>query len=182
MRIAVHLATGFEEIEAISIVDVLRRASIDVTTVSITDKLSVTGSHKIDVLADKLFSDIDYTNIDGIILPGGMPGATNLAAHAGLRNEIIKFNNSKKMLGAICAAPLVFGQLGILKNVNATCYPSFEKELTGANCSLDRVVVDGHITTSRGPGTVFDFALTIVAKIKGDKTANDLRKGMLLGT
>ncbi|HYQ57992.1 MAG TPA: DJ-1 family glyoxalase III, partial [Draconibacterium sp.] len=121
-KIAVHLADGFEEIEAISIIDVLRRAGFEVTVVSINKKMEVTGSHEITVKADALFEDLDYDNIDVIVLPGGMPGSANLKAHSGLREQILNFNDMKKPLAAICAAPMVFGNLGLLKEKQATCY------------------------------------------------------------
>ncbi len=107
-KIAVQLAKGFEEIEAVTIIDVLRRAEFEVTVVSISEKLEVTGSHDIKITADQLFKDVDYSLVDMIVLPGGMPGATNLNNHSGLREKILEFSKNRKPLGAICAAPLVF--------------------------------------------------------------------------
>ena len=118
ISVAVHLAEGFEEIEAVAIIDVLRRAGFDVKTISVTGKKEVSGSHQIKILSDELFENIDYETIDMIILPGGMPGSKNLNEHAGLREQILNFNEKGKYLGAICAAPLVFGNLGILKNTD----------------------------------------------------------------
>lgn len=131
-KIAVHLADGFEEIEAISIIDVLRRADLDVIVVSVTRKAEVTGAHQIKVMADILFEEVDYDDVSMIVLPGGMPGAANLDAHSGLKSQIRKFVAENKPLAAICAAPLVFGNLGILEGEQAVCYPGFEKYLKGA--------------------------------------------------
>ncbi len=179
-NIAVHLAEGFEEIEAISIIDVLRRAELNATAVSITESLEVTGSHNIKVVADNLFSDVDYGVVDMIVLPGGMPGATNLNKHSGLREQIIKFNESAKYLAAICAAPLVFGSLGILKNKEATCYPGFENQLHGAILTHRKVEVAGHIVTGKGAGVAIDFALKIVEIFKGRDLANKLAEKMII--
>ena len=177
--VLIILADGFEEIEAISIIDVLRRAEIDVTVVSVTEKLEVTGSHNIKIIADQLFSFIDYELIDMIILPGGMPGSSNLNIHLGLREQILNFHENKKMLGAICAAPLVFGSLGILKNINATCYPGFENQLHGAIVTGENIEVAGHIITAKGAGVAIDFALKIVEILKGKELANKLAQKMI---
>jgi len=116
-KIVVQLAEGFEEIEAITIIDILRRAEMEVITISITTKLEVTGSHKIKIIADQLFKDTNYDTVDMIVLPGGMPGAENLNNHSGFKKVIIEFSKKNKQLGAICAAPIVFGNLGILNNM-----------------------------------------------------------------
>lgn len=179
-KIAVHLAEGFEEIEAISIIDVLRRADFEVTVVSVTGKIEVTGSHQIKVAADELFEGMDYTSIDMIVLPGGMPGAKNLKEHDGLRSQILDFNNSGKPLGAICAAPMVFGDLGILKNKKATCFPGFEQELKGAEVTSKSVEKDGQIITGRGAGVAVKFALSIVAMLKGQQASEQLAQKMVV--
>ncbi len=179
-KIAVHLAEGFEEIEAISIIDVLRRADLNVTIVSISEKLEVVGSHGIKIIADKLFKEVDYELIDMIILPGGMPGAANLNEHLGLREQILNFNESKKMLAAICAAPLVFGNLGILKNKKATCFPGYENQLHGAIATGENIEVSENIITGKGAGVAIDFALKIVEILKNKKFADDLGKKMIV--
>jgi 4-methyl-5(b-hydroxyethyl)-thiazole monophosphate biosynthesis len=179
-NIAVHLAEGFEEIEAISIIDVLRRADFSVQTVSIGESLEVRGAHDIVVVADILFKDVDYASIDMLVLPGGMPGSTNLRSHSGLREQILNFNDTQKALGAICAAPMVFGALGILKNKNATCYPGFEEELHGAIITGEDVEVAEHIITGKGAGVALKFALKIVAEFKGEEYANDLASKMIV--
>ena len=178
-NIAVHLAEGFEEIEAISIIDVLRRAGFEVIIVSISNELVVTGSHHIKVTADQLFEDMDYAMVDMIVLPGGMPGAENLKAHSGLREQILNFNDSNKPLGAICAAPMVLGNLGLLKNKNATCYPGFEDELHGAIITGNKVEAVDNIITGKGAGVAIDFALKIVEMLKGKEEAEKLAKKMI---
>ncbi len=179
-KIAVHLAEGFEEIEAVSIIDVLRRAEFEVLIVSITETIEVTGSHGIKIFADKLFSNVDYELLDMIVLPGGMPGATNLNEHIGLREQILNFNESKKYLAAICAAPLVFGNLGILKDKEATCYPGFENQLHGAIATGENIDVAENIITGKGAGVAIDFALKIVELLKGKKFAEELGKKMIV--
>lgn len=177
--IAVHLAEGFEEIEAISIIDVLRRAGFEVVVVSISDDLKVTGSHNISIMADQIYDNVDYEFIDMIVLPGGMPGAKNLNNHKGLKRQILKFNELGKPLGAICAAPLVFGQAGILKGKNATCYPGYENFLEGAEVTGASTEVAGNIITGRGAGVAIDFALKIVEQLKGLNIANELAEKMV---
>jgi 4-methyl-5(b-hydroxyethyl)-thiazole monophosphate biosynthesis len=179
-KIAVHLAEGYEEIEAISIIDVLRRADLNVTIISITENLVVKGSHGINIFADKLFKEVDYELIDMMILPGGMPGAANLNEHLGLREQILNFNESKKMLAAICAAPLVFGNLGILKNKKATCYPGYENQLHGAIATGENIEVSENIITGKGAGVAIDFALKIVEILKNKKFADELGKKMIV--
>lgn len=179
-KIAVHLAEGFEEIEAIAIIDVLRRADFDVVVVSVTGKKQVAGSHRIKIIADKLFEDVEYADIEMIMLPGGMPGAKNLKNHEGLRNQILDFNRKGKLLGAICAAPIVFGDLGILQNKTATCFPGHESALTGANVTGKSVERDGHIVTGRGAGVAIKFALKTVEILKGKTEADKLAERMVV--
>ncbi len=179
-KIAVHLAEGFEEIEAISIIDVLRRANFDVKVISITKAIEVNGAHNITVKADVLFENVDYQLMDMIVLPGGMPGAENLRAHSGLREQILNFNDSNKPLAAICAAPMVFGNLGLLKNKNATCYPGFEDELHGAIITGDDVEEADNIITGKGAGVAIQFALKIVEILKGKKLADELSRKMIV--
>lgn len=178
----VHFAEGFEEIEAITIIDVLRRADIPAKMVSITGKLAVTGAHGITTYTDQLFKDTDYTEAAILVLPGGLPGANNLNAHEGLKKELKSFYEKGEKVAAICAAPLVLGGLHILDGREATCYPGFEDKLLGAELSNDLAVVSGNVITSRGPGTALNFSLEIVAEIKGRATADELAKGMLVQT
>jgi 4-methyl-5(b-hydroxyethyl)-thiazole monophosphate biosynthesis len=179
-KIAVHLADGFEEIEAISIVDVLRRADLDVLVVSVNGKTEVTGAHQIKVMADILFELVNYDEIYMIVLPGGMPGAANLDAHIGLKFQIKKFVDQNKQLAAICAAPLVFGNLGILEGKQVVCYPGFEKYLKGAEVLQVAVVESGNIITGRGPGLAIQFALKIVERTVSVEKAELLAKQMLV--
>lgn len=179
-KIAVHIAEGFEEIEAVTIIDVLRRAGLVVKTVSVTGEKLVTGSHRIPILTDFLFEEIDYSTIDMIILPGGMPGAKNLDEHTGLKEQILSFHKQKKPLGAICAAPIVFGHLNILNNKMAVCYPGFETELKGANVQHSPVAIDEHILTGQGVGAALAFALKITEELVGKNKADQLAKAMLV--
>jgi 4-methyl-5(b-hydroxyethyl)-thiazole monophosphate biosynthesis len=181
MLVYLHLAEGFEEIEALSVVNILRRAKIDIKTVSITGKKEVMGAHGITVLADILFEDAKYSKAQMIVLPGGMPGTNNLEEHKGLEDKIKEFYNSEKWLAAICAAPSILGKLNLLKDKEATCYPGFEKYLTDANCSKASVVVSDKIITSRGPGTAAYFAFKLVEIIKGNKLARKLKEVMIFG-
>lgn len=178
--ILIHLATGFEETEAVTIIDVLRRANLNVIIVSVTEKLNVTGAHHISIEADQLYDEADYANSSMIILPGGMPGTTNLLNHKGLAGQLIKFNQEKRLIGAICAAPIVLGSLGFLQGKKAVCYPGFESKLTGATVLQSPFVVDEHIITGRGVGTALDFSLEIVRILKGDHLASELRSALVM--
>jgi len=180
-RAFVFLASGFEEIEAISIIDVLRRGEVNTITVSITDDKKVKGAHNIEVIADEIFTNVDFSNGDMLVLPGGQPGTDNLNAHAGLKAAINQYNDQQKYIAAICAAPLVFGEMGLLKGKKAICYPSFESRLIGAKITgNERVVVDGNIITSKGPGTAIEFALQLVEILVGKEVAEKWRNGMIV--
>lgn len=179
-KVFVFLADGFEEIEAIGTMDVLRRGELDVTAVSIHDRKEVTGAHNIKVCADTCFADTDFSGGDLLVLPGGMPGASNLNAHEGLKNLLKQYNAEGKRLAAICAAPLVLGGLGLLAGKRATCYPSFEPTLTGATPVEDGVVTDGLITTGKGPGYAVAFGLELVALLQGRAQSDEVAAGMLL--
>lgn len=179
MKVYVILADGFEEIEAVTVVDVLRRAKIDVTTVSISKHKEVVGAHSITIYADVLFNRESLKDGDMIVLPGGMPGTTNLGAHVGLALIIKEYAEKDKWLAAICAAPSVLGKMGLLKGKAATCYPGCEGDLLGARYGIDRVIVDGKIVTSRGPGTAIDFSLKLVEILKGTGLSDQIRIGML---
>lgn len=178
-KVLLFLVTGFEEIEAITAIDVLRRAEIDLCTVSLTDTLNVVGAHGVSIEADELFGAADFGSADMLVLPGG-PGTSNYLEHKGFIEIIIEFNSKGKYIGAICAAPMVLGLNGLLKNRKATCYPGMEEHLVGANLAADKVIVDSNIITSKGPGTSFDFAFKIVEVLTNKRTADDLRKGMIV--
>jgi 4-methyl-5(b-hydroxyethyl)-thiazole monophosphate biosynthesis len=179
-RVNVYLADGFEEIEAVTVVDVLRRADIDVRMISITGKLVVKGAHDIIITADEIFENADNYKADMIVLPGGMPGTKHLGEHKGLRKVILDFAGRNKPIGAICAAPSVLGRMGLLKNKKAVCYPGFEEALKGANQERDIVVQDENMITSKGPGTAIYFALRLVEYLMDIETANELREGMII--
>ena len=172
------LATGFEELEALAVVDILHRAKVDVKMVSITEEKLVTSSHGITIMADLTFDDIIDNEADLLFLPGGLPGTTNLGADERLCSLLTKHYEAGKHVAAVCAAPSVLGQLGFLKGRRATCYPGFEDNLTGAVVLTDdrsvRVVTDGNVTTSRGMGTSVELGLELVRILVDEATANSL--------
>lgn len=174
----VFLAPGFEEIEAITILDVLRRANVPVISVSIAGDLYVTGAHGITIAADKLYPQVDFMDADMLVLPGGMPGTTNLNVHEGLKSVLTEFVDQNKPVAALCAAPLILGQLGLLNGKKATCYPGNESLLEGAIISTNAVVQDGNIITGNGPGAAIDFSLKIVQHILGKDTSDALAQAM----
>ncbi len=161
-RICVFLGAGFEEIEALTVVDLLRRDKLDVVMVSIDNKDTVTGSHGITVAADIKYVDVDFNAVEMLVLPGGSPGTENLEKHKELTEQIREFNLAHKKIAAICAAPRILGKMGILMGKRAVCFPGNEEYLQGASLSEDEVVTDGHITTSRGMGTSIPFALELI--------------------
>ena len=178
--IFVFLAEGFEEIEALAPVDVLRRAGLSVQTVSIMKEQVVAGAHGIPVLADVMFDEVHTEDAEMILLPGGLPGATNLDAHEGLSEMILDFAKAEKPLAAICAAPLVFGNRGLLEGKKATCYPGFETYLQGAEYTAALVEKDGNFITGKGPGAALEFAFAIVEKYCGIDKVNELKRGMMI--
>lgn len=180
-RAFVFLAQGFEETEAVTVIDILRRAGSDVHVVSIGETYQVTGSHGICLVADFLFEEVDYSDGSMLLLPGGMPGAMNLNHHQGLRNLILEYNGNGRLLGAICAAPLVLGTLGILESRKATCYPGYESYLQGSFLVNEPVVTDGHILTGNGAGSAMAFALKAAAMLEGNEKARKVAEKMLFG-
>lgn len=164
------LDNGFEEIEAITTIDLLRRAGIELTTVSITGKEMALGAHNIVVKADELFDDIDFSGAEMLILPGG---PSHLDQHAGLCELLKVHNEANKLIAAICAAPSVLGKLGILKGKQATCYPGFENAL-GESYVGGLVVESKNIITAKGPGLTADFAFCIIEKLAGSDVADDV--------
>ncbi len=173
-KTAIFLADGFEEIEALTVVDLLRRADIEITTVSIMGRNEVTGSHGITVKADELFENADIDECDMLILPGGQPGTSNLFMCEPLKDKINEFNAKGKMLAAICAAPTVYGRMGLLNGRKACCYPGCEVDLDGADIQTLEVTVDGNFITSRGMGTAIPFGLAIIEHFQGAKAASDM--------
>ena len=167
------LANGFEEVEAIATLDVIRRANIEIRSVSIGAK-EITGSHGITVICDMTDSDVNELDIDGVILPGGMPGTLNLQKNSYVQKAIDYALSNDKYLCAICAAPLILGQKEILKDKKATCYPGFESDLIGAEVTGGFVEADGKIITAKGAGVAIDFALKIVEKLKNKEAADKI--------
>lgn len=176
----VFFAEGFEEIEALTIVDVLRRADFHIEMVSVTGNREVTGAHAITIVTDTLIESIQPDTADILILPGGMPGALNLSKHKLLVTMLQKQNSNKKLIAAICAAPFVLGELGILQKKEATCYPGYESKLQGAIVQNKPVVISDNIITGNGPGAALAFSYAIVSKFKGDTIANTLAKQMMV--
>lgn len=178
-KIAIFFAEGFEEIEALTVVDLCRRAGITADMVSVTHSLHVTGSHGISVVMDKMLVEVDFDELDMLVLPGGMPGTLNLKKVPALMEQVKAFAESGKYIAAICAAPSVFGSLGLLKGKNACCYPGFEEELVGANVSLASYEVDNNIITSRGMGCAIDFSLAIISALVGTEKAEEISTGII---
>ena len=178
-KIGIFMADGCEEIEGLTVVDIVRRAGIDITTISISDKKEVAGAHGITFLADAKKDEVDFSALDGIVLPGGMPGTINLGADETVDKVIREFAAGGKLVAAICAAPSVLGQAGLLNGKHATSYPGFEPKLTGAVTSEDLVVQDGNVITSRGMGTAIAFALEIVSYFTDKKTADKLAESII---
>ena len=180
MKVGVFLAEGFEEIEAFTVIDVLRRARIDVSTVAVSDNFDIQGAHGITVITDCIIEEFRFDLYDMLLLPGGMPGTLNLMKSTLLTDQIKKFNEKGKWLAAICAAPRVLGSLGVLEGKTATCYPGNEKELKGAELSTENVVISDNVVTSRGAGTAMMFALELVKLIRSEKIAQELKENMLI--
>lgn len=177
-KVAVMFATGFEEVEALTVVDIMRRANITCDMVSIAkENLNVTGSHNIEVKCNKVISE-ELKDYDLIVFPGGMPGATNLRDNAEVIELVQYFNKNNKLIAAICAAPIILAKADIIRDKNITSYPGFEKELEGCNYKEDRVVVDGNIITSRGPATAMEFSYKLL-EVLGSDSYKSLSKGML---
>lgn len=162
MKVCVFFGTGYEEIEALTVVDLLRRQGIDTEMVSITGEETVTGSHNIKVSMDSLLEDIDFSKVDMIVLPGGGEGTKNLEACKPLMEQVDAFAREGKALGAICATPSILGHRGILNGKKAIAYPGFEGQLEGAVVTHEPAVRDGNIITGRGMGCSIDFGLAII--------------------
>ena len=176
----IFLADGFEEMEAVTPLDFMRRAGLDAKFVSLAGTLSVTGSHGVTYRADMLFDEKVASEADMLILPGGLPGAQNLQDNEALGKLLLKFHEEGKFVCAICAAPMVLGGLGLLKGRKATCYPGFEPKLIGANVTGEAVEVSDNVITGKGPGLVMNFGLALVAAIKNDAVAEEVAAGLLL--
>lgn len=173
-KIAVFFGEGYEEIEALTVVDICRRSGLEVEMVSITDQREATGSHGITVEMDRIFEEADFGGYDMLVLPGGMPGTKNLEAHEGLMAQVDAFYAAGKFIAAICAAPSIFGHRGILRGRKACSYPGFESHLEGAQVTGNPVEISDNVVTSRGMGTAIDFALAIVGIFCGSDKAEEM--------
>ncbi len=177
-KVFIHLANGFEEVEAITPVDVLRRAGCEVTVVSVTGKREATSARGLVVLADRLFEEADYSQADVILFPGGQPGSDNLTRHEGLKKIISEFHRQGKMIAAICAAPMVLANAGILQGKRVTCFPGTESKMKGAICTGNAVEVDGNIITGKAAGAAMKFSLLLTEQLIGKSKADELKKTM----
>lgn len=177
--IFVYIAEGFEEVEALTPVDVLRRADLDVATVSVERDLCVKGAHGIELSCDMLLEESEKFQADMLVLPGGMPGALGLSNCQTLLERLANENEKGTWIAAICAAPMVLAKAGVLKGKNATIYPGMDKEIAGAIPCADKVCIDGNIITSQGPATAMQFAFSLLTAISGEEKAKAIKKGML---
>ena len=178
-KVYVFLADGFEEVEALIPVDVLRRGGVEVVTVSTTEFPLVESAHGVSIEADIQFEQGDYSAADLLLLPGGMPGASNLYAHEGVCKAVRDQFAAGKKVAAICASPaVVLAPLGILDGKRATCYPGFEKALEGATYTGDLCTVDGNVTTGEGPAAAFPFAYELLSQLVNKQTSDQVAEGM----
>ena len=178
-KVYVFLADGFEDVEALAPIDILRRGGQEVVTVSVMDNQVVESAHGVQVVADALFEDCDLSDAALLVLPGGMPGATNLYSHEGLREALQAHCMAGKLTGAICASPgVVLGQMGLLKDRRATCYPGFEKLMKGAQYTAAVFTVDRNIVTAEGPAAAFAFGYELLKMLAGEETSRQIAEGM----
>ncbi len=178
-KVYIFLADGFEDIEGLTVVDLMRRAKIDIRTISIKETREVTTSHGITLMTDGLFSETDFGDADMLVLPGGMPGTRYLGEYEPLKELLAEHYGKGGRIAAICAAPSIFGALGFLKGRRATSYPSFMDKLDGAETVKDSVAVDGNVTTSRGMGTAIDFGLSLIAQLLGKEKAGEIAQSII---
>ena len=179
-KACIFLADGFEEVEGLTVVDILRRAGVEIHMVSITGETKVTGSHGIEIKCDTCIGQENFSETELFVLPGGMPGTKNLGACKALTELLTASFEAGKKLAAICAAPSALGILGILEGKNATCYPGFEDQLKGAKFNAVPVVTDGNITTSRGMGTSILLGLELVKLLKDEETSKKLAEAIMM--
>lgn len=170
----VILSPGFEEVEAVTVIDLLRRATIKVIVAGLTGKL-ITGSHDISITADAELTKVSHTDFDILILPGGQPGTNNMKANPTILKWVQERHSNKQLLAAICAAPTVLHTAGVTDKISLTSYPSVKDTFTNSKYFEDNVVIDNHIITSRGVGTAIDFSLAIIAKLINQSTADDIK-------
>lgn len=178
-KAAVFFGTGYEEIEALTVVDILRRAEVETVMVSVNGERSVTGSHSISVAMDAVLCEVEFGSLDVIVLPGGMPGTTNLEACEALMEQVDAFVAQDKIVAAICAAPSILGHRGFLKGRKACSFPNFESHLEGAEVMDRPAVIDGNIVTGRGMGAAVPFALAILEKLQGKEAAEKMAENIM---
>ena len=178
--IYVFLADGFEEVEAFTPVDVLRRAGLEVQLVSVMENEIIRGAHDISVLCDRNIANCDFFDAELLLLPGGMPGAATLGECEDLKRALLNHAKEGKPIAAICAAPMVLGTLGLLKGKRATCYPGFESYLEGAQATGALVERDGQVVTGKGPGAAMEFAFTLVDLLVGPDKVKELKEAMIV--
>lgn len=178
-KIAVFFAEGYEEIEALTVVDICRRCGLEVSMVSVSGDKLVKGSHGVGVEMDISLPQMNFAEYDMLVLPGGMPGTKNLEACEELMAQVDAFHAAGRYIAAICAAPSIFGHRGILKGRRACSYPGFESHLEGADVTCGPVEISDHVITSRGMGTAIDFALAIVRVFCGQEKAEELAKSVV---
>lgn len=178
-EVCMFFGTGYEEVEALAVIDILRRAEVDVSMVSITGERKVTGSHKITVEMDCLIEEVDFDRTKMILLPGGMPGTINLEKCDLLMTQLERFYEQKKAIGAICAAPSILGHKGMLKGRNACSYPTFESHLEGAKVSKNPCEISDFIITARGMGCAIDFGLAVLSYLRGREEADKAAEGIV---
>ena len=180
-KVCVFLADGWLDPNETGLHYLLRRAGEQVDMVSIMGRLQINGSHQIRVEADSLFEETDFSDAKLLVLPGGMPGTRYLRAHEGLCGLLKEWNSQGKKIAAICAAPSVLGDLGLLEGKEAVCYPGFEERLAGASIGTGKVAVDGNITTSRGLGTAIPFAASLIEQLQSREKAEEIKKSIIYG-
>jgi protein deglycase len=177
-KAVIHLANGFEEVEAVTPIDVLRRAGCEVTVVSVTGSREVNSSRGLTIVADLLFEQMNYADADIIIFPGGQPGSDNLNKHEGVKELIRNFNARGKMIAAICAAPMILSMADIIQGKRVTCFPGVESKLKGAICTGNAVETDGNIITGKAAGSAMKFSLLLAEKLIHKNKAEELKKNM----
>ncbi len=176
-RVVMYFAEGYEEVEALTVIDILRRANVEVILAGVHDK-TVVSVHQVSINMDETIENIDHNLIDMIILPGGAKGVENMFHSEHVLQNIKKFHEEKKGIAAICAAPSILGRLGILKGKKATCYPGFEKYLEGCTIETQKVVISNHIITAQAVGAAMEFGLAILETLQGKKVKDKIKKAM----
>lgn len=178
-RLGIFIADGCEEVEALTVVDIVRRAKLEIDMISINGTKQVTSSRNVTFMTDTTKEEADFSAYDGIILPGGMPGTVHLGENDTVSQVIREFAKEGKLVAAICAAPSVLGQAGILNGKKAACHPGFEEKLTGAEVFFSPVVCDGNVITSRGMGTAVPFGLAVARYFTDDATIEHVKAGLV---